>query len=123
MNQGMVGLKLDDALIGGGGLIVALERLQGDAQIEVAFGVARIKGDGAAESARHVLMSTQGQERGAEIMEVARLASMDAEGLADQIHRHIVTPDLMGEHSEQVQGVWIVRVDAQDLPIDRFGLR
>jgi hypothetical protein len=29
----------------------------------------------------------------------------------------------MGEHAKQVQSVWVVGVDAQDLPIDRFGLR
>ena len=47
---------------------------------------------------------------------------MDGDGFADQFDRFIVTPTLMGNHSQQMQRVGMMRIDLEDLAVEIFSI-
>src|SRR6202041_2034017 len=56
-------------------------------------------------------------ERIAEVVVEGRNSAVLCDGPADQIHRHDMTADLVGEYAEKMQGICMVRIGLQNLPI------
>jgi len=47
---------------------------------------------------------------------------MDCDGFADQFDSFIVAPTLMGNDSQQMQCVCMMRIDVEDFPVEIFGI-
>jgi len=51
-----------------------------------------------------------------------RVVRAENERLPDQLRRKVMPPDLMSDNAQVMQGIGMVRLRGEDLPIERLGL-
>ena len=67
--------------------------------------------------------SAQGAQHLAEVVVELRFIGRGGERAVDQLQRHVMAADLVGEHAEQVHRAEMIRGDRENLPVNRFRLR
>ena len=108
---------------GDDGLVNVSVGPQGIAEVAVGFGVVGLEiycltvcGDGLAELSAVFQRTT-------EVAVGFGVVGNDIDGLFDQIHRNIIPAHLKRDHSEQVQGIRVLWLLRENLPVKRLRLR
>jgi len=107
------------ALVGSPCVLVTLQTLEGKTEIIAGGQIARLNPQGAFVCLDGVLIPAKGPVRFSEIVVIAGIRIVDADGLLDQSDRCFLVARLVGDDSRKVECVWMIRIGVEDTTVDR----
>ena len=108
--------------IGGDGLVQLAGVFQDITEVVVGLGIVGFQGDGLAIGHDGLVRLPVASQGHAEIAVGLGIIGSESDGPADQFHGNLPVSNLMGEKPQIMQGIGMVRLLGQDLPIKRLGL-
>jgi hypothetical protein len=119
---GKIGVQVDGAAIGGGGVLDPSQRQERGPEIVMTFSEIRLEADGDGIGLESFVQASQGLQRVAKTAAIERDVGFDLDGPADRFDCNSVLPDLMGQKTQQMQSIRLSGIDFQHLDVDRFRL-